>query len=130
MKFHPAFAAAALFMGFLTPAFSLAASDQVTISQITHEAVTLSKYKITGVVSNYSPEDRDLVLRAQIAFYRQDGMAGEAPEWILRKDFTRVVRSGDSQLIEVELMDDTGPPKGSFRRVPMLRIRRDREWKY
>lgn len=102
----------------------------VYVENIMSEMIDPSKYVVMGHVVNAYDDKREVVLRAQIAFFDRTNPVGDLPVSILRKDTTVFFDPHESKQVRVELLNEGPPPEGALRREPMLRIRRVREWTY
>ena len=100
------------------------------VDDVTYKQERQDVYTVTGYLKNEVSESREFVLRAQLAFYDTVSPAGDLPAAVLRKDITVVVTSGAGRQVAVTLINEGRMPRGSYRIVPMIRIRRERTFEY
>ena len=122
------FFAAALFFVLNIP--SLFAYGEVAIGDISAESRTPNRYVLHGTVTNVVGDPREVILRAQIAFYDRTAPAGDLPLSVLRKDLTLILKSGESRKVTISMFREGTSMKGAIRMVPSIRVRRQREWNY
>ena len=108
----------------------LFAAGEIQIQNVSVEAQSASRYVLNGTVENTTPETREVILRGQVAFYEKASPEGDLPVAILRKDVSMVLKSKESRLLHIILLNEGTAPKGSLRLQPILRIRRQRPWNY
>ena len=105
-------------------------ADVVTVSEVSSSRLAEDRFMVAGTVLNTSDEKREVVLRAQIAFYDTGAPVGDVPVMVLRKDVSIILKPKDEFETEVLLIHEGVFPKTALRQVPTFRVRRDREWKY
>ena len=114
----------------LFPASSQALPVQAQVDDVTYKQERQDVYTVTANVKNTVHETREFVLRAQLTFYDTASPAGDLPAAVLRKDITVVLRGGGERKVAVTLINEGRMPRGSYRIVPMLRVRRERAFQY
>jgi hypothetical protein len=110
--------------------FATSTRAEVQISNVTLTENSLDEHWVHGEILNNSPEVREVTFRTQVIFYERNSPRGDLPLNVLRKDQTIILKAQEKRLVDVKFIEQGGRPLLPIRAEPLMRVRREREWKY
>ena len=119
-----------LFFFFLVAASSLYAEGEITLQDIHLQEKAADRYSLEGKAVNTTEEPREVILRGIISFFDRSAPPGDIPVMSLQKDVTIILKSHEERDLSFEMINEGAKPQGALRTEPLIRIRRERVWKY
>ena len=102
----------------------------IKISDVTAVRDSPTQHFVRANLHNTSDQMMETVVRSELAFYDRNSPEGDLPVHVLKKDQSFILKPQETLPLEAKFLEEGAPPSIPLRIEPLVRIRREREWKY